>query len=497
MSKKRVLAVDYGASGGRVMLGGFDGTSFAITELHRFTNDPVILGETMYWDILRLFFEMKQGIVKSRAYGEISGIGVDTWGVDFGLLDRAGRLLDNPVHYRDGRTAGMMEKTLKMYGRDRLYELTGNQFMEINTLFQLMAVKDMRPELLEQTDSLLLMPDLLKYFLSGAKISETSIASTTQMMDLRQGKWALEMIKTLGLPTAMMRDISPGAVRIGCLRPGIQKELGVPAINVIAVAGHDTQSAMAAIPAREEDFLFISCGTWGLFGTELGEPVINEMAKNFNITNEAGLEGRYAFLKNITGLWLIQESRRQWIREGREYGFEELETMAGQAKPLACLINPDDPEFVSAGNIPERIRSFCRRTGQPVPQSEGEIVCCIDQSLALAYRKAMAEINMCTGKQYSVIHLIGGGARSGLLCQMTANACRLPVVAGPVEATVYGNIMAQYLALGELGSLVQARSALADTLDTVVYEPRNRESWEAAYERYIEILENPEERKWN
>ena len=360
--------------------------------------------------------------------------------------------------------------------------------MELNTLFQLMAVKERRPELLERADALLLMPDLFQYFLSGAKISEKSIASTTQMMDMRQGEWAFGLLETLGLQTGMMRDILPGAVRTGSLRPEIQKELGVPAMEVIAVAGHDTQSAMAAIPAREEDFLFISCGTWGLFGTELPEPVISEMSKKFNITNEAGLEGKYAFLKNIIGLWLIQESRRQWIREGKEYGFGELETKAACTEPLKSLINPDAPEFVPSGDIPERIRQFCRKTGQPVPQYEGEIVCCIDQSLALAYRKAMDEIRACTGKQYPVIHLIGGGAQSGLLCQMTANACGLPVVAGPVEATVYGNTMAQFMALGELNGLAQARRALADTLHTVVYEPRDREIWEEAYERYREIL---------
>ncbi|MCQ5387075.1 rhamnulokinase [Hungatella hathewayi] len=488
MSRKQVLAVDYGASGGRVMLGGFDGTSFTISELHRFSNDPVILGDTMYWDVLRLFFEMKQGIVKSKTHGAISGIGVDTWGVDFGLLDRKGNLLDNPVHYRDGRTAGMMDETFKIVGRDRLYEETGNQFMEINTLFQLMAVKAGRPELLERTDSLLLMPDLFQYFLSGTKISEKSIASTTQMMDMRQGGWASGLLETLGLRAGMMRDILPGAVKTGSLRPGLQKELGVPAVDVIAVAGHDTESAMAAVPARGDDFLFISCGTWGLLGTELKEPVIDERSRQFNITNEAGLEGKYAFLKNIIGLWLIQESRRQWIREGKEYGFGELEAMAVGQEPLKYLINPDAPEFVPSGDIPERIREFCRRTGQPVPQTEGEIVCCIDQSLALAYRKAMDEIKACTGKQYPVIHLIGGGAQSGLLCQMTANACGLPVVAGPVEATVYGNAMAQFLALGELGSLAQARNALADTLDQIVYEPHDKALWEEAYERYKEIL---------
>ena len=488
MSEKKVLAVDFGASGGRVMMGGFDGASFTIRELHRFSNDPVILGDTMYWDFLRLFYEMKQGILKSKQYGTVSGIGVDTWGVDFGLLDRAGRLLDNPVHYRDARTNGMLEEAFKLADRDWFYRLTGNQFMEINTAFQLLAVKNQRPELLDQTDSLLMMPDLFQYFLSGARVSEISIASTTQLMDMRRKKWSGEVMQKLGLPIRMMRDIVPGAVRTGTLRPQIQKELGITPVSIIAIAGHDTQSAMAAVPAREDDFLFISCGTWALFGTEIDEPIINEKSIKYNITNEAGLEGRYSFLKNIIGLWLIQESRRQWIREGKEYGFGDLECMAAKAAPLRSLIDPDAPEFVPAGDLPQRIRDFCTATGQPIPQTIGEMVCCIDQSLALAYKKALEEIKECTGKQYSSIHLIGGGAQSALLCQMTANACGLPVIAGPVEATVYGNSIAQYMALGELDSLSQAREVLSNTLETVVYEPRGTAEWEEAYGRYLEII---------
>lgn len=258
------------------------------------------------------------------------------------------------------------------------------------------------------------MPDLLQHFLSGSVVSERSIASTTQMMDLKQGTWSLELMKKLGLPTAMMKDIIPGGVKTGNLRSQIQRELGLPAINVIAVAGHDTQSAMAAIPATEEDFLFISCGTWALFGTELKEPIISETSRKYNLTNETGLGGTYAFLKNIIGLWLIQESRRQWFRKGKEYSFGELEAMAGKAAWLKSLVNPDAAEFVPAGDIPEKIREFCRTTGQPVPQTEGELVCCINQSLALTYRRAMDEIRECTGKQYTLIHLIGGGAQSVL-----------------------------------------------------------------------------------
>lgn len=487
-SRKQVLAVDYGASSGRVMLGGFDGRSFSIQELHRFSNDPVTLGNTMYWDVLRLFFEMKQGMVKSKAFGPVSGIGVDTWGVDFGLLDKDGKLLDNPVHYRDGRTAGMMEKSFELADREWFYQLTGNQFMEINTVFQLMALKYRRAELLERADSLLLMPDLFQYFLSGAMNSENSIASTTQLLDMRSGIWSGELMARLGLPAPIMKNIIPGAVKTGSLRPSIRDELGLPAIDVIAVAGHDTQSAMAAIPARERDFLFISCGTWSLFGTELDAPVISEKSRYFNLTNEIGLGGKYSFLKNIIGLWLIQESRRQWIREGREYSFGELEVMAEKAAPLSSFIDPDAPEFVPAGDVPGRIKEYCRLTGQPVPQTEGEVVRCINQSLALTYRRVLEEISECTGKQYPVIHLIGGGAQSGMLCQMTANACGIPVEAGPVEATVYGNMVAQYMALGELGDLTQARSALADSLEVAVYEPCNQELWEQAYEKYCAIV---------
>lgn len=490
MEKKQVLAVDFGASSGRVMLGGFDGKAFTMTELHRFSNEPVFLNDTMYWDVLRLFHEVKQGIIKSKSVGQVSGIGVDTWGVDFGLVHKSGRLLDNPVHYRDSRTAGMLEESFKLVDKDWFYNLTGNQFMEINTAFQLMAVQKYNPELLEQTDSLLLMPDLFQYFLSGNKVSECSIASTTQLLDMKEKMWAGELIEKLGIPTGIFRNIVLSGQKTGILRPQIQEELGISAMDVIAVAGHDTQSAMAAIPAEEDDFLFISCGTWSLFGTELSAPVMNEKSKGFNLTNEIGIGGKYAFLKNIIGLWLVQESRRQWGREGRNYNFGELESMAKEVRPLQSFINPDAPEFVPAGNIPERIREFCRKTGQPVPQTEGEIVCCINQSLALTYRRTMEEIRECTGKNYKCIHIIGGGAQSAMLCQMTADACQVPVMAGPVEATVYGNIMAQFMAQNEVRDLNEARKILRDSVSPVIYKPRHQdgESWGEAYRRYLEIV---------
>ena len=319
MSHKNVLAVDFGASSGRVMLGNFDGNRLSIQEIHRFPNDPVILNGTMYWDFLRLFYEVKQGLMKAKKYGKIDSIGVDTWGVDFGLIDKEGNLLENPVHYRDARTAGMLEKSFGKMDKDRFYQITGSQFMEINTVFQLLALLEKRPGLLEGTSRLLLMPDLFNYYLCGAQVSEYSIASTTQMLDARTKMWSKEVLESLGIPERILGGIVPCGTRLGFIKNGICQELGIEPMEVIAVAGHDTQSALAAVPARDKDFIFISCGTWSLFGTELDEPVINGVSERLNITNEGGCQGKISFLKNIIGLWLIQESRRQWIREG-EFG---------------------------------------------------------------------------------------------------------------------------------------------------------------------------------
>lgn len=487
MKEKQVLAADFGASSGRVMLGGFDGKRFSVKEIHRFSNDPVFLGDTMYWDVLRLFHELKQGMAGAKQYGQAVSVGIDTWGVDFGLLNEQGTLLGNPVHYRDRRTEGMLKEGLKRAGRERLYQITGNQFMEINTAFQLMAMKRDEEALLSQARTLLLMPDLFQYFLSGNKSSEYSIASTTQLFDARRRCWSDELMESLGIPAGIFLPAVPGAVKTGVLRRQIKEELGLADMAVTAVAGHDTQSAMAAVPAEEKDFLFISCGTWSLFGTETEEPVISDVSLKHNLTNEIGIGGACSFLKNIIGLWLVQESRRQWRREGREYSFGQLEAMAAGAKAIPSVIDPDAPEFVPAGDVPCRIREFCRRTGQMVPETEGELVRCINQSLALTYRKAMEEIYACTGKTYKTIYVIGGGAQSAMLCQMTADACRVPVAAGPVEATVYGNLMAQYMALGEIRDLAEGRQILRASITPKIYLPEDNEFWDEAYERYLRI----------
>ena len=482
-TEKCMLSFDLGASGGRAVLGSYDGSCIRMEELHRFTNDPVHLGRTMYWDILRLFHEMKQGLLKARGHA-ITSIGTDTWGVDFGLLDSDGCLLENPVHYRDRRTVGMSGTAFQKISREELYRITGNQIMEINTVFQLLALRQQRPELLARTKTLLLMPDLLNYFLSGEKKTEYSIASTTQMLDAHRRTWSNEVLTALDLPTHILTDIVPTATPIGRMTEELSVELGMGRPDIIAVAGHDTQSAMAGVPTGEEDFIFLSCGTWSLLGTELREPIINETSATCNITNEGGCCGRISFLKNLIGLWLIQESRRQWMREGREYSYGELEQMATAAPTQRCFIRPDDPAFLPSGDMPLRIRAACERTGQPVPETVGEVVRCIDESLALSYRAALTEIETCTGKHYDKIYLIGGGVRSRLLAQLTADACGRTVLAGPVEATVLGNLALQLIAAGEVKDLAEARALIRASSDITAYEPKNTDQWDVHFEKW-------------
>jgi len=488
MSKKRVLAFDFGASSGRVILGEYDGSSITLKEIHRFANELVILNGTLYWDFLRLNHEMKQGMIKAKLDGGFDSLAVDTWGVDFGLLDKQGNLLENPVHYRDERTNGMIEACFEKIDKTEFYNITGIQFMELNTVFQLAALKKQRPELLERTDKLLLMPDLFHYFLTGEMCAEYSIASTTQMMDAHKGKWSLDVLNKLELPSRILPDIVPTGTVIGKVSPAICSELELANVpEVIAVAGHDTQCAMASVPTAAEDFIFISCGTWSLFGTELAHPLINDVSYRLNITNEGGYQRKTSFLKNIIGLWLIQESRRQWRREGREYSFGELEQMAQKAEPRRSFFDPDAPEFVPSGNVPRRIQEYCRRTNQYVPQTEGEIVRCINESLALKYAQTKTEIETCTGREYAVIHMVGGGIQSRMLCQLTAEACGCEVVAGPIEATVYGNIVLQLLAVGELGSLNEAREMIAKSEPVSVYTADQQEAWEQARLTYRSI----------
>ncbi|MGX4599947.1 rhamnulokinase [Faecalimicrobium sp. JNUCC 81] len=491
-NKKQVLAFDFGASSGRAMLGVFDGTKIDIKEIHRFSNDPVILNGTMYWDVLRLFFEIKQSLVKSKQFGKIDSLGIDTWGVDFTLLDEYGQLLENPIHYRDGRTSGMIEKSFEKISKDRFYDITGNQFMEINTVFQLLSLKEKRLHLLQSADVMLLMPDLFNYLLTGKKVTESSIASTTQLFDAKNRSWSHEVIDSLGLPKKLFTKIVPSGTVIGKISEDISEELKIDMLDVIAVAGHDTQSALVSVPAKEKDFIFLSCGTWSLLGSEIDEPIINEKSRYYNITNEGAYGDKSSFLKNIIGLWLIQESKRQWEREGKEYSFTELEDMAKESKSFKCFIDPDDPVFVPSGNIPQRIKDYCLKTNQEVPENEGEIVRCINESLAMKYRYSLEEIKDCTKKEYQDMYIVGGGTQSKLLCQMTANSCNCKVFAGPIEATVLGNIAIQLMASGEIENLGKAREIIRNSQKISYYMPKDFNSWNVFYEKFKDVIKSKE-----
>ena len=481
--KKQVLAFDFGGGSGRAILGTLENGKIHMEEVHRFSNDPVIVNGTMYWDTLRHFFEIKQGIVKAKQKGGFESIGIDTWGVDFGLLDEHGDLLESAVHYRDDRTLGMQEEVFKVIPKEEVYNLTGNQFENFNTIFQLYSL------ILEKADTLLLTPDLFNYFLTGEKKAEYTMATTTQLMDAKNKVWSDRILEALQIPKKILPEIVPSGTVVGTLQPSICEELGVEPAKVIAITGHDTQSAVVSVPTQEKDFIFISCGTWSLFGTELDGPIIGEKSLECNVSNEGGYGNTTTLLKNIIGLWLAQESRRQWIREGQEYSFGELEQMAQKAEPFQSFIDPDAPEFVPAGNVPERIREFCRRTGQKVPETIGEIMCCINQSLALKYRYALEQIESCTDQHYSVINMIGGGIQSKLLCQMTAGASGRKVIAGPVEATALGNIAVQLMSLGEIKDVAEARQIIANSETTYEYLPQDAEKWDAAYEKFKTFIQ--------
>ena len=485
---KRVLAFDFGASSGRAIIGCFDGDKITLEEVHRFSNDPVSVGGTVYWDVLRLFYEIKQGIIKAKIAGGFDSIGLDTWGVDFGRIDSEGKLMENPVHYRDTRTVGLVDEAFKTMPKEKLYGITGIQFMELNTLFQLISLKKYRPWMLERADKMLFMPDLFGYMLTGKMCAEYSIASTSQLIDLDKKTWSKEILDAFGIKESVFAPlVQPGTV-LGELSKEVCEECGVDPVPVISVCGHDTQSAITSVPCKDGDFAFLSSGTWSLFGTELDKPIVNETSMNINITNEGGFDGSTGFLKNIIGLWLIQESRRQWKREGKEYSYADLEKLALAAEPFKCFIDPDAPEFVPHGNIPERVREFCRKTGQYVPETVGEIMRCIYESLAMKYRLTFEKLRECTERDYPVIHVIGGGTKDGLLCQMTANSCDRTVKAGPIEATVMGNVAVQLMSDGSVKNIGQARKIVADSSELKTFEPKDTDKWAGAYEDFLKVV---------
>ena len=488
----RVLAFDLGASSGRAVLGVYREGKIQIEEVHRFSNDPVLMRGTLYWDFPRLLHEIKQGMVAARDRGGFDSIGIDTWGVDFGLLDREGRLLENPVHYRDLRTDGIPEEVFRTIPKRKVYEATGIQIMPLNTLFQLYSIVTRRPDLKERIARVLFMPDLLNYFLTGAARTEYTIASTSGMLVPREGVWSPEMSDRLGIPSAWFSPlIDPGTV-VGSLSPEVCRELSLPEAKVVAVASHDTASAVIAVPSEPgEDTVYISSGTWSVLGIERPRPIIDDRSYAFNFSNEGGYGRNTRFLKNIMGLWLIQETRRQWIREGNTLSYADMERAALGSEPFRSFVDPDHPMFAPVGDMPGRIRAFCRETGQPEPGDVGEVTRCVYESLALKYRQVEREAEELAGHAFSCLRIVGGGVKDGLLSQFAADATGLRVVAGPIEATALGNVAVQLVASGVFDSIDAARAAIRASFDCITYlpDPARTPAWDEAAMRFDRLKE--------
>jgi rhamnulokinase len=486
---KHYLAIDLGAESGRVMLGSLADGKLALEELHRFPNTPVRIPTGLYWDTFRLFHEIQQGLSVAGRERKLAvdGIGIDTWGVDFGLLASDGSLMDNPRHYRDSRNNGIMEKTFASVPREEIFRETGLQFMQFNSLFQLYAMKLAGSPALHAAETLLMMPDLFNYWLTGVKRIELTIASTSQCYNPRKKRWATELLERLGLPARLLPEIvQPGAF-LGPLLPEMTEASGLDAVPVYATACHDTGSAVAAVPAEGEDWCYISSGTWSLMGVELDEPLINEQSLALNFTNEIGAAGKIRFLKNIAGLWLLQECRRAWALEDREYTYAEMAQMAASAKPFSAVINPD--AFLEPGRIPDKIAAHCRATGQEPPSQPAEICRTILESLALRYRQVLESLDAMLGRKLKVIHIVGGGSRNQVLNQLVADATGRPVIAGPSEATALGNVLVQAIGAGAISGLPEARQVLKRSFELQVVEPRDATGWDRAYDRFCKITQ--------
>ncbi|MCI0712073.1 MAG: rhamnulokinase [Chloroflexi bacterium] len=465
MALKTVLAVDLGAESGRVMAVHFDGHSLQLEELHRFENPMVRVHNTLHWDILYLWHNIQQGIEVGKKHAPVS-IGVDGWGVDFGLLDAHGKLISNPVAYRDGRTQGMMQVAFQHIPKRAIFEQTGIQFIQINSLYQLMSLVESDSPQLDLAHRFLTIPDLINYWLTGEAVCEFTNATTTQMLNPRIRQWTLDMLYKLGIPTRIFPDVVNPGTRLG-------EYDGIP---VIAPAAHDTACAVAAVPTVTADFAYISSGTWSLVGLELREPVINDASFEANLTNEGGVENTFRLLKNVMGLWILQQCRAAWAAQGYEYSYSELVTLAESASPLAYIIDVDDSRFLTPGDHPGHVRDWCNENHQPVPETHGEIVRCVLDSLALKYRNVLRDLAEISGQRVDVIHIVGGGTQNTLLNQLTADATGTPVITGPVEATVLGNAIVQFIALGDLSSVAEARQLIADMPFTHTYQPDTKQN---------------------
>jgi rhamnulokinase len=494
MITQNYLAFDLGASGGRAIIGRFDGDRLALEEVHRFANGPVHIpsahADSLHWDTLRLFVEIQEGLKKTVACcgSELISLGIDTWGVDYGLLDRNDRLVGLPYHYRDSRNDTMMAEAFRRVPREEIFAATGIQFMQLNTLFQLLAQQIEDPEVLARTRTLLMMPDLLNFWLTGQKVGERTIASTSQALDPYRPAWATGLLGRLGIPTHYLPPIVEAGTVLGGLLPAVLDETGAKGVQVIAPGSHDTASAIAAVPAESGDYAYLSSGTWSLIGVEIPKPIINETALNFNVTNEGGVCDTIRLLKNIAGLWIIQECRRTWAAEGQSLSWDDIVRHATAAQPFVAQIDVDAHDFLAPGDMPARIREYCRRTGQTVPAGVGPIARVVYESLALKYRRVLEMMETLVGHRIGVVHIVGGGAQNRLLNQLTANAIGRSVVAGPFEATAVGNLLIQLLATGAVGSLAEGRALVRRSFDTETYSPEDTAAWDETYGRFRRLI---------
>lgn len=489
MSKNHFLAFDLGASSGRAMLGTLENNKLKLTEVHRFKNQMTRIHGTYFWNIFNLFDELKTGLKKCISDLKIQpqSIGIDTWGVDYALVNSAGRFTGLPFAYRDHRTDKSMEQFFKRMPKKETYLLSGIQFMQFNTLFQLFASVQNDDVELKTAEKLLFTPDALNYLFTGIQKNEYSIASTAQMLKPGKTEWEYKLFDAAGIDRKLGDEIVLPGTLLGNILPEIQEETGSKSIPCVAVASHDTASAVASVPAEGKNWAYLSSGTWSLLGIESPQPLVSEKSLEMNFTNEGGVEGTTRFLKNIMGMWLIQECKRIWDQE-HEITWQEIVDLSNSTQPFKCLINPDDSVFLNPGNMPEAIQNYCRKTSQPVPETKGEIARCIYDSLALKYKYTLGQIETITGEKIEKLHIIGGGANNELLNRFTANATGIPVIAGPTEATAIGNLLMQAKALGVLNSLQEAREVVKNSFEVKIYNPDNRTEWENAFEKFIRLV---------
>ncbi len=491
--QRAYLAVDMGASSGRHVLGLFDGRSLELREVHRFDNGPVAAGGHLYWDLLAQWTQVCRGLAaaKAAAPARIESVAVDTWGVDFGLLGPGDELLTNPVHYRDPRTDGLLDRAFAVVPRREIFAQTGLQFMQFNTLYQLWAMRLANSSVLDSAERLLMIPDLFHWLLTGEKANEFTNATTTQCFDPQRGGWADALIERFAIPRRIFADVVPPGTVLGPLRSSVVESTGLSGARVVLPGTHDTASAVVAVPAAAShdapNWCYISSGTWSLMGAEVSRPIVNDRCLELNFTNEGGVGGTTRLLKNIAGLWLLQECRRIWNAAGADYSWESLAALAAAARPLGWLIDPDNASFLAPADMPEAICDYCRRTGQGVPQDRGSIVRAALDGLALRYRLVLSWLEQLVGRRIETIYIVGGGAQNRLLCQAAADACSRTVLAGPTEATALGNLLVQAIAAGDLGSVAQAREVVRASFAIERYEPKNPDIWHAAFERFVKL----------